>query len=88
MEAHPELTVIGVAAQPHADGLIDAWVHALSPPFVVGWDPTESVDRGTSTLGRINGVPCFVVLDDEGYEQRRIDGYQTTKQLEALLGRR
>lgn len=88
IETHPELTVIGIAAQPHADGLIDAWVHALAPPFVVGWDPTESIERGLSAFGRIVGVPSFIMLDEEGYEQRRVEGYQTTKQLEALVRNR
>ena len=49
---HPEVVVIGVAAQPRAEQLVEAWAHALDPPFVVGADPYGSVENGESTLGK------------------------------------
>ncbi len=85
IETHPEFTVVGVAAQAHAGGLVDAWAYALSPPFVVGADPTGSVEEGTSRLGIIEGVPTYVVLDKKGFERKRVDGYQTVNALEALV---
>src|SRR5688500_12600181 len=47
-EQLPEVEIIGVAAQPGARLLVDAYEHALSPPFIVTYDPEESVSEGRS----------------------------------------
>jgi hypothetical protein len=86
-EELPEVEVIGIAAQPGARLLIDAYVHALSPPFTVAYDPEETVAEGRSALGEIEGVPMFVVLDRSGVERGRLVGIATDEQLRALIER-
>lgn len=82
---HPDVQVVGVAAQPDPATLVDAWAYALNPNFTVGYDPTGSVEEGQSALGKIEAVPMFILLDEGGRELRRVDGYKTVKQLDAFL---
>jgi len=89
---HPEVIVVGVAAQPHAEPLVQAWAYALDPPFVVGADPRGSVETGTSMLGKIEIVPTFILFDAEGYEVDRTTGLLSEGDLarfvEPLTGKR
>ena len=71
---HPEVLVIGVAAQPRATQLVEAWAYALDPPFVVGADPYGDVENGQSCLGKIETVPTFILYDTQGYEIDRATG--------------
>lgn len=71
---HPELVVIGIAAQPRALQLVDAWEYALDPPFPVGSDPYGRVENGESSLGKIETVPTFILYDANGYELDRTFG--------------
>lgn len=79
-----ELNVVGVAAQPNAKDLIDAWQAALHPPFVVCYDPTKQVEEGTSALGRIETVPSYVMLSAWGVETARASGFQSENALQRL----
>jgi hypothetical protein len=78
---HPEVTVIGVAAQPRATQLVEAWAYALDPPFVVGADPYGSVENGESSLGKIETVPTYILYSAGGYEMDRMTGLVTEADL-------
>jgi len=82
---HPEVIVIGVAAQPRAEQLVQAWEYALDPPFVVGADPYGRVENGQSTLGKIEAVPTYILYDASGYEVDRIVGLVTEGDLAQLV---
>lgn len=82
---HPELRMIGVAAEPSARLLIGPYETALEPPFAVTYDPEEQVREGTSALGPIDTVPTLILLDDRGVEAGRLTGFQRADAIEALL---
>ena len=82
---HPELIVIGVAAQPRAGQLVEAWDYALDPPFVVGTNPYGRVENGESTLGKIEIVPTYIVYDADGYEIDRTTGLLSEGDLARLV---
>jgi hypothetical protein len=85
VQEHPEVLVIGVASEPRATQLVEAWAYALDPPFAVGADPYGSVESGRSALGRIETVPTYILYDSDGYELERVTGYQSAAQLDAML---
>lgn len=82
---HPEVHVVGIALQPDAEALLDAWAHALDPPFVVAYDPRGRVSEGTSDLGVVDQIPTFVLLDPEGYEIDRHVGFASQNKLDRML---
>lgn len=82
---HPELIVVGVAAQPRAAQLVEAWSYALDPPFVVGADPYGRVENGESALGRIDAVPTYILYDAQGYEIDRASGLLSEGDLADLV---
>lgn len=84
VDQHEEIEVIGIAAQPRAAQLVEAWDHALDPPFTVGVEPYGRVENGESSLGKIESVPTYIVLDAAGYERQRVTGLQTGRQLAEL----
>lgn len=75
VESDPGVEVVGIAAQQGARLLVDAYEHALSPPFPITYDPLEQVAIGTSSLGTIEAIPTLVVLDARGVERARHVGY-------------
>lgn len=82
---HPEVLVIGIAAQPRAAPLVEAWEYALDPPFPVGANPYGTVENGESSLGKIEKVPTFIVYDANGYEVGRATGLLTEGDLVQLV---
>lgn len=82
---HPELVVVGVAAQPRAAPLVEAWAYALDPPFVVGADPYGSVENGESVLGKIEKVPTYILYDAKGREIARTTGLLSEGDLAELV---
>lgn len=82
---HPEVVVVGIAAQPRAVQLVEAWDYALDPPFVVGADPYGRVENGQSTLGKIETVPTYILYDERGYEVDRTTGLVTEGDLAKLI---
>ncbi len=82
---HPEVIVVGVAAQPRALQLVDAWAFALDPPFVVGANPYGYVENGESMLGKIETVPTYILYDANGYEIDRTTGLVTEGDLARLV---
>lgn len=82
---HPEAHVFGLAAQPDARLLVDAYVHALDPSIAITYDPRDQVALGTSVLGEIRSVPAVIALDAEGHEVRRYHGFPSQRVLERLL---
>lgn len=82
---HPEVIVIGVAAQPRATQLAEAWAYALDPPFVVGANPYGRVENGESMLGKIETVPTYILYGANGYEIDRTTGLLTEGDLAELV---
>jgi len=82
---HPEIIVIGIAAQPRAAQLVEAWAYALDPPFVVGANPYGSVENGESAIGKIETVPTYILYDANGYEIDRTTGLMTEGDLARLV---
>jgi len=82
---HPEVLVVGVAAQPRALQLVEAWAYALDPPFVVGADPYGRVENGESMLGKIEAVPTYILYDARGYEIARATGLLSEGDLAKLV---
>jgi hypothetical protein len=82
---HPGVLVIGVAAQPRASQLVEAWAYALDPPFVVGADPYGHVENGESMLGKIETVPTYILYDADGREIDRTTGLLSEGDLVKLV---
>lgn len=82
---HPEVIVVGIAAQPRASQLVEAWAYALDPPFVVGAEPAGSVENGQSMLGKIEAVPTYILFDAEGREIARTTGLLSEGDLAKLV---
>lgn len=84
---HPDVHVIGVAAQPDANQLLDPYEHALAPPFPLTYDPARDVHHGTSPLGLIEAVPTFIMYDARGMEVDRHIGFPSSHTLPRLRER-
>lgn len=82
---HPEVVVVGIAAQPRASQLVEAWAYALDPPFPVGADPYGHVENGESMLGKIETVPTYILFDADGYEVDRTTGLLSEGDLVELV---
>jgi hypothetical protein len=82
---HPEVVVVGVAAQPRAGQLVEAWAYALDPPFIVGANPYGRVENGESMLGKIETVPTYILYGANGYEVDRLTGLVTEGDLARLV---
>ena len=82
---HPDVHVLGIAVQPDAESLLDAWAHALEPPFVVTYDPRGTVSAGASDFGTIDQIPTYVLLDANGYEVDRHVGFASQNRLDRML---
>ena len=83
--AHPEAHVLGIAAQPDANQLLDPYERALAPSFPLTYDPARDVHHGTSPLGSLEAVPTYVMLDAFGVEVDRHVGFPSSRTLERLL---
>ena len=83
---HDEVQVLGIAVQPRATQLVQAWAYALDPPFIVGVEPYGRIENGESSLGKIESVPTYILLDAAGYERERVTGLQNGRQLSELAG--
>jgi len=68
---HPGIIVVGIAAQPRAMQLVEAWAYALDPPF--------------GSLGKIEIVPTFILYGAHGYEIDRATGLLTEGDLARLV---
>ncbi len=62
----PQFPVLGVALQPNAREFLDAYRDALAVSFPLTYDASDVVLKGKTALGRIIGVPAFVLLDAQG----------------------
>jgi peroxiredoxin len=82
---HPEVQVIGIAVQPNAEHLVDAWIHALEPPFPVGFDADGGIALGTSGLGELEKIPTVMLLDERGRVAARHTGFVSQRSLERML---
>ncbi len=83
--AHPDVHVIGIAAQPDANLLLDPYEAALAPGFPLTYDPARNVHHGTSPLGPVEAVPTFIMLDAFGVEAARHVGFPNSHTLDRLL---
>lgn len=74
-ERRPDIAVIGICAQQGARMLVDAYEHALQPPFPITYDPNETVTAGASPIGELAAIPTLVLLDARGLEVARHTGF-------------
>jgi len=75
VEQRPEVAVVGICAQQGARLLVDAYEHALQPPFPIAYDPNETVTAGQSPIGELAAIPTLVLLDERGLEVARHTGF-------------
>jgi hypothetical protein len=87
VEARPECFFVGVAVQPDARTLVDAWAHALDPPFPVGWEPRDTLTSEHSPVGPIETVPTVVSVDARGMLVEKVHGLLQARELDDLLTR-
>lgn len=85
VQQHPDVLIIGIAAQPRASQLVEAWAYALDPPFVVGADPYGRVENGESMLGKIETVPTYILFGADGREIDRATGLLSEGDLVELV---
>jgi hypothetical protein len=85
VEARPDITVIGLAAEPSARQLVGPYADVLDPPFEIAFDPEDLVRTGESALGAIDVVPTFIVVDPRGFIARRYAGYLGCTGLQQLV---
>ncbi len=81
---HDDVHMVGIAAQPDANQLLDPYERALQPPFPLTYDPQHDVHHGTSVLGRIEQIPTLIVYDENGFEVERYVGFPSERTLERL----
>lgn len=86
-ERHPDVRILGIAAQPDAQRLLPHFAKALSVPFPLAFHPDSAIRSGESALGELQAVPTFVVLDARGRIAGRRVGYAKVSELESLLQR-
>ncbi len=77
--------MLGVIAQPNAGTFAEVFTSALHPPFSITYDPDGRVEQGTSSLGVIDAVPMYIMIDAEGYVRERHVGFPNAQTLERLL---
>ena len=75
VERRPDVAVVGICAQQGARLLVDAYEHALQPPFPITYDPNDSVTAGASPIGELGAIPTLVLLDARGLEVARHTGF-------------
>ena len=77
----PELQLLGIALQPDAEQFLPPYASALDVQFPLAFDPSGNLLRGTTSLGEIPAVPCYLLVDAEGVVQAR---YVGAMELDAL----
>ena len=86
-EAYPECFFVGVAIQPDARSLVDAWAYALEPPFPVGWEPRDTLTGDRSPVGPVDAVPTIVTVDASGRPVERATGLLQPSEIDAMVAR-
>jgi thiol-disulfide isomerase/thioredoxin len=80
-EAHPEITVVGVAVSDEP-GPAKALATSLEPSYPIGIDPTGLlIDRYPSI-----GIPTTFLIDRQGIIRAKLLGGLTAEELESTLG--
>lgn len=83
---HPEVHVVGIAAQPDAAQMLEPYALALNIDFPLTYEPEDKLLRGETPLGRIEGIPGVFVIDRRGVIVERAYGFQSEGALERMLG--
>jgi peroxiredoxin len=71
---HPELTVLGIALQPDPQDLLGIFANALQVEINLAYETDNRLLRGLTDLGRIDGVPSYVLIDRHGAITKRWTG--------------
>jgi peroxiredoxin len=82
---HPELQLLGIAAQPDPQRLLPLYRDALAVEFPLTYDPEQRVVVGDSPLGPLDTVPAYFVLDADGRVVARHVGALDGAELDELL---
>lgn len=73
-QRHPELQVVGVALQPNPRDFLPIFASTLKVEFPLAYDPDNRLLQGLTDLGGIEGVPYYVLIDRQGFIERRAIG--------------
>lgn len=82
---HPELQIVGVAAQPDAEQLLEGYTAALEPSFTLSWEPEGTLLAGTSALGALQVIPSYAMIDAHGQVRIAHTGFARLADLESWL---
>lgn len=74
VKAHPKLQTLGIATQPDPEALLPLYRNALAVPFPLVYEAEPEIVSGDSTLGAIETVPTYVLLDASGRIRARYTG--------------
>lgn len=82
---HPEFFFVGIAVQPDARNLVEAWTAAIEPPLTIGYEPRETLTTARSPVGKIKGVPTTVSVDRYGRPVEKREGVLNASELARML---
>ena len=85
IEQTPDAQVLGVLLQPDARTFIPLFARSLSVPFELYAEPDNQLLHGSTPLGKLAGVPAFVVVDARGVIRDLRYGVLSEAQLAAML---
>jgi peroxiredoxin len=63
----PSTQIAGVLVQPDAATFLPLFKDSVEVPFELYDDPEQRILHGQSALGKLRGVPAFVLLDAAGH---------------------
>lgn len=63
----PSQQIAAVLVQPDAATFLPLFKESVEPPFELFDEPAQTVLHGQSALGKLLGVPAFVLLDAAGH---------------------
>lgn len=84
-KSDPKLQIVAIAVQPSPGRILPAFAAALAAPFPLTYDPSDSVLMHKSDLGRLDAVPCYILLNEKGYIAERHYGVLETDALRDFI---
>lgn len=71
---HPEIETLGIALQPDPQDLLNIFADALQLEITLAYEADNRLLQGLTDLGRIDGVPTYVLVDRHGHITKRWTG--------------
>ena len=79
------LQIAGVLVQPEAATFLPLFTASVQPPFALYDEPEQRLLKGESALGKLQGVPAYVVLDAESHIRGIHYGVLNVAELKQLM---